>query len=99
MRVFTEKTLTDYGHAHPRVREELKVWVAIVGAARWANFNELRADLSATDYIGNDRYVFNLKGNHYRLIAMIFFGAQRLYVRGIFTHAEYTKNQKKLRDL
>lgn len=99
MRVFTEKTLTDYGLTNPRVREELKVWAAIIQNAQWANFNELKADMPATDYIGNDHFVFNVKGNHYRLIATIRFAKQRVYVRGIFTHTEYTKNQKKLKDL
>lgn len=60
-------------------------------AANWRNFNELRTDLPTTDYLGNDRYVFNLEGNYYRLLAMLFFGSRRLYIRGIFTHAEYPK--------
>ena len=76
MCAFTEKTLNDYATANPRVREELKVWTAIVSLAQWANFNELRTVYPTCDYLGNDRYVFNLKGNQYRLIAMIFFGPQ-----------------------
>lgn len=43
--------------------------------------------------LGNDRYVFNIKGNDYRLVAMIFLQAQagQVYIRWIGTHAEYDK--------
>ena len=94
MRVFSRKTILDYGLANAQAREELQVWFLKMEAANWTNFNELRADLPSTDYIGNDRYVFNIKGNRYRLLAMLFFNSQRLYIRGIFTHAEYTKLAK-----
>ena len=43
------------------------------------------------DYIGNDRYVFNIKGNDYRLVTMIFFNSRTVYIRFIGTHEEYDK--------
>lgn len=95
MHIFTRRTITDYSKANAQAREELDIWFASVKLAKWNNFNELRADMPATDYIGNDRYVFNIKGNHYRLIAMVFFATKRLYIRGIYTHAEYSKLSKK----
>ena len=48
-----------------------------------------------TGLIGDNHYVFNVKGNHYRLIALVFFPTKRIYIRGIFTHAEYSKLSKK----
>jgi len=99
MRIFSKATLTTYSKRHTNAREELLIWYAQLSAADWKDFNALRADLPATDYIGNDRFVFNVKGNHYRLIAMIFFGSRTVFIRGIFTHAEYTKlckDQQKL---
>lgn len=74
----------------------MEVWSQIVKLSDWANFNQVRAVMPSTDYIGNDHYVFNVKGNHYHLVAMIFFSTRTLYVRGIFTHAEYDKQQKNL---
>lgn len=94
MHIFTQKTLKEYGQKNAQVREELDVWYSIVKAAQWTDFNKLRADLPATDYIGDERFVFNIKGNHYRLIAMIFFATKRVYIRGIFTHAQYSKLSK-----
>lgn len=95
MHILTRKALRDYGAVNAQVREELEVWFAIVNLARWTDFNALRADMPATDYVGNDRYIFNIKGNHYRLVAMIFFPVQQVYIRGVFTHAAYSKLSKK----
>jgi mRNA interferase HigB len=49
--------------------------------------------MPATDLIKNSdsRFIFNIKGNHYRLLAVVRFQKQRVYIRGIFTHAEYSK--------
>jgi HTH-type transcriptional regulator / antitoxin HigA len=41
--------------------------------------------------VGNERYVFNIKGNHYRLVAMIFFNKRTLFIRFIGTHSDYDK--------
>ena len=52
---------------------------------------DVRKTFRTVDYVGNDRYVFNIKGNRYRLVAMIFFDIRTLYVRFVGTHAEYDK--------
>ena len=95
MHVLSRKAVKDYGADNAQAADELNAWFALVKLAQWHNFNELRADMPATDYIGNDRYVFNIKGNHYRLVAMIFFPVKQLYIRGIFTHALYSRLTKK----
>lgn len=95
MHIITRKTIKEYAADHAQVSEELNTWYHFVRLAEWSDFNALRADLPATDYVGNDRYVFNIKGNHFRLIAMIFFPVGQVYIRGIFTHAEYSKLTKK----
>ena len=56
---------------------------------RKENLNEIKKLYPACDYIGNDRYVFNIGGNNYRLIAMIHFSKRTLYIRAILNHSEY----------
>jgi len=51
----------------------------------------MKMDFPSADYVGNDRYVFNIAGNHYHLIAMIHFGIRTVYIRGIHTHSEYDR--------
>lgn len=94
MRVTAKKKIREYGEANAQAKEELNTWYAKAELADWNNLNELKEDMPATDYIGNDHYVFNIKGNHYRLVAMVFFATRRVYIRDIFTHAEYSKLTK-----
>ena len=47
--------------------------------------------VNSVDAIGNDRYVFNIRGNHYRLIALIFFDVRTVYIRFVGTHNDYDK--------
>jgi mRNA interferase HigB len=53
--------------------------------------NDIRLNFNNVDYIGNHRFVFNIKGNDYRLIAIISFNAKKVYIRFIGTHADYDK--------
>lgn len=62
-----------------------------MGKNDFANFNELRMIFNSVDAVGNDRYVFNIKGNRYRLIALIHFDVRTVYILFVGTHGEYSK--------
>jgi len=91
MRVVTPKRLTEYSNKNPQVRIPLLHWYEIVKKANWSSLNDIRKDFNAVDYVGNNRYVFNIKGNDYRLITIIIFISNKVYIRFIGTHAEYDK--------
>lgn len=91
MVIISKSALAKYGTANAQAAEVLAAWYQIVRLADWSSFNELRVDFPSADYIGNDRFIFNIKGNRYRLLALIFFDIRTLYIHGIYTHAEYTK--------
>lgn len=55
------------------------------------NYNELKALFPSADYVGNSRYVFDLKGNNYRLVVLVIFINSRMQVEFCGTHAEYDK--------
>ena len=66
----------------------------------WNIHNDLLADFPAADYIGQGRYVFDIKGNHYRLVAQVLFSIQTVDIRRIMTHADCSKlNKKQLQTL
>ena len=85
-----KKTIREYGAAHPRAMEALRLWQEAVEAADWANPTDVRRTMGYADQIGDERFIFNIKGNHYRLLAAINFSRRTLYIKGIFTHAEYS---------
>jgi mRNA interferase HigB len=91
MIIFTPATISQYANEHPVVCDELLRWMRIVEAADWSSLAEIKRDFNSVDYVKNDRYVFNIKGNQYRLIAMIHFSVRSLYIRFIGTHAEYDR--------
>ena len=69
----------------------LERWYDIAGKAEWHNFAEIKENFPATDFVGNQHYVFNIKGNKYRLIVVIKFTISRVFIRFVGTHADYDK--------
>lgn len=91
MRIFTEQTLKAYSEKHPEVKTALQEWAMIVKQSKWTCFADIKQTFNSVDSVGNQRYVFNIKGNNFRLVVLIKFTIQFVYVRFIGTHAEYDK--------
>ena len=89
MVVISKAILRDFGLEHPDVVESLNYWYTITKQQDWDNFSDLKNAFNSVDYVGNDRYVFNIKGNRYRMVAMILFDIRTVFIRFIGTHAEY----------
>lgn len=91
MVVISFRKLRDFYENHPSSKVALFHWLFVCKSADWKNLADIRKDFNNVDYVGNDRYVFNIKGNDYRIIAMIHFSIRTIYVKFIGTHAEYDK--------
>jgi mRNA interferase HigB len=89
MVVISKTAISDFSEFHNDSAEPLLEWYRKTKKNNWSNFNELKDTFPATDYVGNDLYVFNIKGNKYRLIARIFFSIRTVFIRFIGTHKEY----------
>jgi len=83
--------LAEFATKHSNVLNPLNNWIERVESAKWSNHNDLKADFPSADYVSNNRYVFNIKGNNYRIIVVVVFFAGELNVRFAGTHAEYDK--------
>jgi mRNA interferase HigB len=91
MVIITKTILNEFGRQHTDVMPALNEWYAVVKTADWNSLADIRQTFNSVDYVGNDRYVFNIKGNHYRIVAMIFFDKRTLFIRFVGTHAQYDK--------
>lgn len=91
MRIFTEQALKEYAENHPESKVALQEWTTIVKRSRWTCFADIKKSFNSVDSVGNQHYVFNIKGNHYRLVVVIKFTIQFVYIRFIGTHSEYDK--------
>lgn len=69
----------------------LQRWVDKIEEAVWRNHADLKQDFPSADYVGNGRYVFNIKGNSYRLVVVVTFVAGLLSIQFIGTHEEYDR--------
>jgi mRNA interferase HigB len=87
--IISKAILREFGLLHPDAIEALNRWYETAKAADWGNLADLRQVFNSVDYVGNDRFVFNIRGNRYRLIAMIFFDIRTIYVRFVGTHQAY----------
>ena len=93
MRVVSHKKLKDFYTTKGREdsRVALERWYDIADNAKWKTFSDVKADFSTVDSAGNQHYVFNIKGNDYRLVVVIKFVMGYIYIRFVGTHDEYDK--------
>ncbi len=89
MNVISRKFLVEFYVIHADSKDSLEMWFKICKRAGWSNFNEVRKTYPTADVVGDDRMVFNIKGNKYRLIARFSFRYKAIQVKWIGTHAEY----------
>ena len=91
MRIISINKLKECWDRHPETRIPLSEWYVKVGKARWKSFSDMKKDYSSVDYGGNQRYVFNIKGNSYRIVVAVKFTTQLVYIRFVGTHNEYDR--------
>lgn len=91
MRIIPEEPLKKYIELHPDTKSALQDWVKKVKEAQWQNFNDVKRTFNSVDSVGNQHYVFNIRGNNHRLVVVIKFTIHWVYIRFIGTHEEYDK--------
>jgi len=91
VRVIAKRTLRDFWTIHTDCEEQLKSWYREADKAEWSNFNEIKEFYPSASILGDNRVVFNIKGNNYRLIVKFNLEFQICWIRFIGTHAEYDK--------
>ena len=94
MRILGQVTLQRAARKHADAANALAMWKAAVTAATWTNLAQLKADFPFADYV-RPFTIFNVKGNKYRLVALIEYAEQVVIVRDVLTHATYDKEKWK----
>lgn len=91
MRVIAKKILREFWVKHGDCEQQLKTWFQEASKAQWKSPNEIKLEYPSASILNENRVVFNIKGNHYRLIVKINFEYEMIWIRFIGTHAEYDK--------
>ena len=91
MKILNKELLDKFVDKHADAKNALQHWIDIVDEAVWKSHNELKMDFPSADYVGKERYVFNIRGNNYRMVVVVTFIAGSLMIRFLGSHAEYAK--------
>ena len=93
----TRNTKVEFWKKHPEAEGPLKAWYRIIRREVFADFNALRETFGSADYVAPFT-VLNIGGNKYRLIAVIHYNRRKVYIRQVFTPAEYDRDKWKRRN-
>lgn len=91
MRIFSRSTLRDYWKSHADSGQALLSWYQEAERANWRSPNDIRGEYPSASILPDNRVVFNIKGNSYRLVVKINYDYGAVWIRFIGTHAEYDK--------
>ncbi len=90
MQVLSKRTLREFWLKHPAARRPLEAWHKIVSKAGWSGPSAIKDAFGTTiDFVGDNRVIFDIGGNKFRLVAHVAYGFKRVLVKFVGTHKEY----------
>lgn len=89
MRIVALKTLREFWTRYPDAEQPLRAWHDEVSRAEWHSPADVKAQFGTASILKGRRVVFNIKGNHYRLVAALAYQTGLVFVKFVGTHAEY----------
>jgi mRNA interferase HigB len=90
MRVLLRSALRKFWQRHPQAEGNLRAWYAIVSRAQWRSPNDVKRQFGRiVDFVADNRVIFDIGGNKYRLVVHVSYRFQRVLVKFVGTHAEY----------
>jgi mRNA interferase HigB len=90
LRIVSKRKLREFAERYPKSVAPLRAWAAAAESSSWRNPAELKRTFGSADFVG-DKTVFDIGGNHFRLIAFVHYRAQIVFVKHVLTHPEYDK--------
>lgn len=91
MRVLSRQTLVQFWTRHKDAEEALAAWYKEAEHANWQSFNDIRARYGSADTVADNRVIFNIKGNDYRLVVKVHYNTGVIYIRFVGTHPQYDR--------
>ncbi|NMC84770.1 MAG: type II toxin-antitoxin system HigB family toxin [Anaerolineaceae bacterium] len=91
MRIISRRRLVEFWEAHPDAEQPLRAWYTEAKKASWNSPAEIKAIYRSVSILPNNRVVFNIKGNTYRLIVVVEYSQGKMFIRFVGTHAEYDR--------
>lgn len=93
MRILNLPLLESYKQHHADVRGHLDAWRDEVERAIWQTSHDIKRRYKSADFLADNRVIFNIKGNSYRLVVQVRYRGGIVLIEWIGTHAEYSKKK------
>ena len=91
MVIITKAKIIEFYTTEPKAKESMLQWYHITALSNWNDYHSIKETFNSVDNVGNDRYVFNVGGSKYRIVAMIHFSTRTIYLKFVGTHQQYDK--------
>jgi len=91
MRVISRATLRNFWQKHPDAEQPLRTWYADVKHSTWNKPSDIKVSYRSASFLQNNRVIFNIKGNNYRIVVVVQYKHGIVYIRFVGTHAEYDR--------
>jgi len=91
MRIISRRRLVEFWEVHPDAEQPLRAWYTETKRASWNSPAEIKEVYRSVSILSNNRVVFNIKGNTYRLIVVVEYSQGKMFIRFVGTHAEYDR--------
>ncbi|VAW43176.1 putative membrane protein [hydrothermal vent metagenome] len=91
MRIISRKVLREFWEQYPNAEQPLRSWLKNVKQTTWKTPADIKNSYRSASFLANNRVVFNIKGNHYRIVIAIKYQYSVVYIRFVGTHSEYDK--------
>lgn len=89
MRIISRRRLVEFWELHPDAEQPLRAWHAEAKKASWNSPAEIKATYRSVSILADNRVIFNIKGNTYRLVVIVEYSQGKMFIRFVRTHAEY----------
>ena len=91
MHIIAIRTLREFWELHPQAELPLKAWYAEASRAEWKTPTDIKAAHRNASFLANNRVVFNIKGNDFRLVVAVRYNSGTMFIRFVGTHAQYDR--------
>jgi mRNA interferase HigB len=91
VRIISKKILREFWEKHADCQQQLTAWFQETSNVEWESPADIKREYPSVSFLQDNRVVFNIKGNKYRLIVRINYDYHMVWIRFIGTHAEYNK--------
>lgn len=91
MNVVTKKRLAAFWAIHPDAKAPLSAWLKVARASEWKSPQDIRDQFNTADFVADNRVIFDIGGNKYRLVVRVSYAFKQVLVKFIGTHREYDR--------